>query len=94
MTLIRHSYLTQKIVGMYKKILSQFSVYSEQLFLFLFVCLFVCLFSIYKIGDSMDTCKSLNINIGAAMKNLEMLKFIPDHLKTKNMCKYPTKKLP
>ena len=42
----------------------------------------------------MDTCKSLNINIGAAMKNLEMLKFIPDHLKTKNMCKYPTKKLP
>ena len=42
----------------------------------------------------MDTCKSLNINTGAAMKILEMLKFIPDHLKTKKMCKYPTKKLP
>ena len=81
--------MTQKIVDIYKK-----SFQFIQNSFFVFVCLFVCLFSIYKIGDSMDTCKSLNINIGAAMKNLEMLKFIPDHLKTKNMCKYPTKKLP
>ena len=31
----------------------------------------------------MDVYKSLNISIGAAMKNLEMLKVVPDHLKTK-----------
>ena len=31
----------------------------------------------------MDICKSLNISIGAVMKNPEMLKFVPDHLKTK-----------
>ena len=34
---------------------------------------------------SMDTYKSLNINIGTVMKNPEMLKFAPDHLKTKNV---------
>ena len=33
---------------------------------------------------SMDIYKSLNINIGTVMKNPEMLKFVPDHLKTKN----------
>ena len=41
------------------------------------------LFSIYKIVDSMDICKSLNISIGIVMKNTEMLKFVPDHLKLK-----------
>ena len=30
-----------------------------------------------------DIYKSLNINIGIVMKNPEMLKFVPDHLKTK-----------
>ena len=33
--------------------------------------------------DSMDIYKSFNINIGTVMKNPEMLKFVPDHLKTK-----------
>ena len=28
------------------------------------------------------------------MKNPEMLKFVPDHLKTKNMCEHVVKKLP
>ena len=37
--------------------------------------------------DIMDIYKSLNISIGTVMKNPEMLKFIPDHLKTKKMCK-------
>ena len=36
--------------------------------------------------DSMETYKSLNINIGTVMKNPEMIKFAPDHLKTKKMC--------
>ena len=37
---------------------------------------------------SMDIYKSVNINIGTVMKNPEMLKFLPDHLKTKKkMCK-------
>ena len=29
--------------------------------------------------------KSSNISIGTIMKNLEMLKFVPDHSKTKKM---------
>ena len=33
--------------------------------------------------DVMDVYKSLNISIGTVMKNPEMLKFVPDHLKTK-----------
>ena len=28
------------------------------------------------------------------MKNPEMLEFVPDHLKTKKLCKYAVKKLP
>ena len=44
--------------------------------------------------DLMDVSKSLNISIGTVMKNPEMLKFIPDHLKTKKMCKHTVKKLP
>ena len=36
----------------------------------------------------MDIYKSLNISTGTVMKNLEMLKFVPDHLKTKNMCNH------
>ena len=42
--------------------------------------------------DSMETYKSLNINIGTVMKNPEMIKFVPDHLKTKKMCKHAVKK--
>ena len=41
----------------------------------------------------MDIYKSLNINIGTVMKNSEMLKFVPDYLKTKKMCKHVLKKL-
>ena len=37
------------------------------------------------------TYKSLNINIGKVMKNLEMLKFVPDYLETKQMCHYAVK---
>ena len=37
---------------------------------------------------------SLNINIGRVMKNLEMLKIVPDHLNTNNMCKNGVKNLP
>ena len=40
-----------------------------------------------------DKCKSVTLNIRTIMKNLEMLKFIPDHLKTKKMCKHAVKKL-
>ena len=38
--------------------------------------------------------KSPKISIGPIMKNPEMLKFIPDHLKTKKNCKHAVKKLP
>ena len=51
-------------------------------------------FSVYKTVDIMNVYKSLNISIGTVMKNPEMLKFVSDHLKTKNMCKHAIKKLP
>ena len=43
--------------------------------------------------DIIDVYKSLSISIGTVMKNLEMLKFVPDHLKTKKMCKHAVKKI-
>ena len=43
--------------------------------------------------DSMNIYKYLNIGIGTVMKNPEILKFVPDHLKTKKMCKHAVKKL-
>ena len=36
--------------------------------------------------------KSSKISIGTVMKNPLMLKFFPDHLKTKNTCKHAVKK--
>ena len=38
--------------------------------------------------DSMDTYKPLSINIGTVMRNLAILKLVPDHLKTKQMSNY------
>ena len=43
------------------------------------------LFNIYKMVDMMDVYKSLDINIGKGLKNIKMIKFVPDHLKTKNV---------
>ena len=43
----------------------------------------------YSTGD----CKSSKVRIGAMTKNLEMLRLVPDHLKSKKMCKYAVKKL-
>ena len=44
-------------------------------------------------ADIMDIYRSLNISIVTVIKNPEMLKFIPDHLKTKTVCKHAVKKL-
>ena len=44
--------------------------------------------------DITDVYRSLNISIRAVMKNPETLKFVPDHLKTKKICKHAVKKLP
>ena len=43
---------------------------------------------------SMDIYKSVKISVGRVMRNPEMLKFIPDHLKTKCVCRHAVKKLP
>ena len=58
-----------------------------------FFVYFFC-FNIYKMVDSMDIYKSLNINPGTVMRNSEIVKFISDHLKTKKLCKHAVKKLP
>ena len=47
-----------------------------------------------KMVDIMDIYKSLNISIGTVMKNPEMLKFVPDRLKTKKKGKHGVKQLP
>ena len=44
--------------------------------------------------DSMGIYKSLNISIGAVMRNPDILKVFPNDVKTKKMCKYALKKLP
>ena len=44
--------------------------------------------------DIIDVYKSINISIGTVIKNPEMLKFVPGHLKTKKMCKHAVKNLP
>ena len=41
----------------------------------------------------MDICKSLNISIGTVVENPKMLKFVPDHLKTKKLVKHAMKEL-
>ena len=43
---------------------------------------------------STDDYKSSEISIGAIMKNPEMLRVVPDHLKTKKICNRAAKKLP
>ena len=43
---------------------------------------------------SPDNYNSSKISIGAIIKNPDMLKFVPDHLKTKKMCKHAVRKLP
>ena len=69
-----------------KNIVLLFSLFSTVFFTFLF--------SIYKMAGVMDVYKFLNISTITVMKNPEMLKFVPNHLKTKNMCKHAVKKLP
>ena len=79
--------LLLKIVGIYKKnIVLNFSLFKVVFLLFLF--------SVYKPVDSVGIYKSLNIDMRTVMKNPGMLKFVPDHLKTKKMCKHAVKKLP
>ena len=74
--------LFTKIMGIYKK---NIALNFKSVFL-------LFLFSIYKMVDNMDTYTSSNITIETLMKNPRMLKFIPDHLKTKLTCNYPFKK--
>ena len=76
-----------KIVDIYKKIIALiFQSFKDSLFL-----LFLC--SIYKMVDTMDIYKSLNIGIGRVMKNPEIIKFVSDHINTKKMWKHSVRKL-
>ena len=62
----------------YKNIALLFSLLKTAFFYFFY-------FSIYKVVDneySTDYYKSSKINIAAVIKNLEMLKFVSDHLKS------------
>ena len=59
------------------------------------VFLLLFCFAIYKMVDSeygMGIYKSVKISIATVMKNPQMLKFIPGHIKTKQMCKQAVKK--
>ena len=39
----------------------------------------------------MDVYQSINVSIGTVKKNREIIKFVPDHLKTKKMRKHAVK---
>ena len=41
----------------------------------------------------MDIYRSLKVSIRTVMRNPEMLKYVPDHSKTRKMCKHAVKKL-
>ena len=56
--------------------MSKFSVYSKHFS-------YVLCFAIDKMVDSMDIYEFLNVNMGRLMRNPEMLKFVPDNLKTR-----------
>ena len=68
-----HGYIYKNIVLIFQSIQDSFFSLS--------------LIRIYKIVDIMNIFKSLNINIGTVMRNQEMLKFVPNHLKTKKNAK-------
>ena len=88
-SLLKNSLLEER--GYIYKILSLIPIYSRQFF-FYFFC-----FAIYKMVDneySTNIRKSLNISIGTVMTNPEMVKFVPDHLKTYKMCKHAVRKSP
>ena len=74
-------------MGIYEKYCLKFQSIQSRFFLHF-------LFSIYKMVDSMHIYKSLNITIETVIKNPEMLKFVPDHLNTKKMCRHAVRKLP
>ena len=56
--------------------------------------LFCGLYKMVDSKDSPDNYKTLKISIGTLIKYSEMIKFVPDHLKTKKVCKRAVKKLP
>ena len=43
---------------------------------------------------SPESHKTVKASIGTSIKNLEMQKFVPDHLNIEKMCKKAVKKLP
>ena len=64
-------------MGIYKTFFLNFSLHKAVFFYF---------FAIYKMVDSessMEIYKFEKISIGAVIKIPEILKFVPDHLKTK-----------
>ena len=72
-----------KIVGIYKKYFLKFQSTQGSSFFLLFY------FAMYRMVDSehsMIIYKSVKNSIGTVMKNPEMLKFVPNQLKTKKMC--------
>ena len=82
--LINLKILFLKVVYIYKKVVLIFSLLNMFFYFF---------FLSYMI-DSMGIYKSLNISIGAVMRNPDILKVFPNDVKTKKMCKYALKKLP
>ena len=94
--LLKNSVLENR--GYIYKIFAFFSVYSGiyiYIYIYIYICWLFC-FVIYKMVDNeynMDIYKSVKISIGVVMRNPNMLKFVPDHLKTKKMCKHEVKKL-
>ena len=63
-------------------------------FSFLFFFYFCYIYKIVHSECSTDIYKSVKISIETVMRNSEMLKFVPYHLKSKKMRKNAVKKLP
>ena len=78
LTTIRTAFLS-----IYKNITLIFAVLRTAFFMFF-------LFILYKMVDrknNPNNYKTPKISIGPIIKDLEILRFVPNHLKTKKMCK-------
>ena len=71
-----------------------FLTYENILIFALAKTAFCGLYKMVDSKDSPDNYKTLKISIGTLIKYSEMIKFVPDHLKTKKVCKRAVKKLP
>ena len=68
--------------------IKKISIGSGQFFLTFFALLYINCLIVKPVWTLINLKK---ISIGTVMRNPEMLKFVPDHIKTKTICRHAVK---